>query len=405
MANSTKECLAIIPARGGSKGIPRKNLRMIAGRPLVAWTIDAALNAQHVTRTVVSTDDAEIASVARSFGAEVVARPAEISGDTASSESALLYTLSQLEREENYRPDLLAFLQCTSPLIESGDIDGAVEALLRDTADSALSVCRFNHFAWKQTDDGSAIGINHDKSFRPRRQDREPQYLETGAVYVMRTEGFKIAKHRFFGKTTMHEMPGARAMEIDEPHELVVAESLLRARMRLATRQQLPKPVGAVVFDFDGVFTDNGVWLDQEGREAVVCRRDDGMGISLLRRLDIPILVLSTEANPVVAARCRKLQIECVQACTDKLSTLTRWAERRNIDRSKLVYAGNDLNDVECLAWAGCGVAVADAYPAAHQAARVVLSRAGGQGAVRELCDLILENASEWISVAERKSA
>ena len=404
MSKLTPECLAIIPARGGSKGIPRKNLRMIAGRPLVAWTIEAALKAKHVTRTVVSTDDAEIAAVSRSFGAEVVVRPNEISGDTASSESALLHTLAQLERDESYRPELLTFLQCTSPLIEGGDVDGAIEALTREQADSALSVCRFNHFAWKKTQDGGATGINHDKSFRPRRQDREPQYLETGAVYVMRTNGFKAAKHRFFGKTAMHEVPGARAMEIDEPHELIVAESLLRARMQLAVRQQLPKPISAVVFDFDGVFTDNGVWLDQEGREAVVCRRDDGLGIGRLRASGIPILVLSTEANPVVAARCHKLQIECIQACTDKRSTLARWAERRNIDRSKLVYAGNDLNDVECLAWAGCGVAVSDAYPEARQAARVVLARAGGHGAVRELCDLILENAAEWMS-AERKSA
>ena len=175
--------------------------------------------------------------------------------------------------------------------------------------------------------------------------------------------------------------------------------------MQFAIRQQLPKPIGAVVFDFDGVFTDNSIWLDQDGREAVVCRRDDGMGISRLRKLGVPILVLSTEINPVVSARCRKLEIECIQACNDKLPALKRWCTYRGIDRANIVFAGNDVNDVECLAWAGCGVAVADAYPEALHAARVVLSRAGGQGAVRELCDLILENAADQLSAPERMSA
>jgi YrbI family 3-deoxy-D-manno-octulosonate 8-phosphate phosphatase len=395
MSSHNGKSLAIIPARGGSKGIPRKNIAPIGGKPLVAWTIEAAQGARNIERVVVSTDDPEIAQIARNFGAEVVHRPAEISGDTASSESALLHVLEELEQSQRYRPELLVFLQCTSPLTTAQDIEGTISALREADADSALSVAPFHHFLWRPDGRGSSIGINHDKSFRPRRQDREPEYVETGAVYVMNTDGFRTARHRFFGKTATFVVPAERAIEIDEPRDLIIAETLLRLRQQEDRRALLPKPVRAVVFDFDGVFTDNSVWLDQDGREAVVCRRDDGMGIRRLKETGTPILVLSAETNPVVAARCRKLELECIQGCRDKLPALKQWVSTHGIDRSGLIYAGNDINDVECLRWAGCGVTVADAVDDARRSSRIVLSRDGGRGAVRELCDLVIESLTQ----------
>jgi YrbI family 3-deoxy-D-manno-octulosonate 8-phosphate phosphatase len=391
MANLKQECLAIIPARGGSKGIPRKNIRLLAGKPLIGWTIEAAREARSISRVVVSTDDAEIAGVARGCGAEVIMRPPEISGDTASSESALQHVVKTLEMAEGYRPDLIAFLQCSSPLMLPDDIDGTVRTLVESQADSALTVAAFHHFLWKSQTSGNVIGINHDKSIRPRRQDREPQYLETGAVYVMKADGFRAARHRFFGKTVMHEIPAERAMEIDEPADLILAETFLRRRQADDLRKLIPNPLTAVIFDFDGVFTDNGVWLDQDGREAVVCRRDDGIGIDRLKRLKVPMLVLSAETNPVVAARCRKLGLQCIQGCAAKQKMLSQCMSDRGIDPAGAIYLGNDVNDVDCLKWVGCGVVVADAYPRAREAAKIILTRNGGNGAVRELCDLILE--------------
>jgi CMP-N-acetylneuraminic acid synthetase len=229
MSDRAISCLAIIPARGGSKGVPRKNVRLLAGQPLIAWTIQAAQQARQVTRVIVSTDDAEIAAVSRVCGAEVVIRPAEISGDTASSESALLHTLQHLRESENYRPELLAFLQCTSPLTSPQDIDGTISALLEQQADSALSATRFFHFLWR-IDQTGACGINHDKRIRQRRQDREAEYLENGAVYVMRTEGFLAAQHRFFGKTAICEVAAEKSLEIDEPDDFAMAEMLLKRR-------------------------------------------------------------------------------------------------------------------------------------------------------------------------------
>ena len=126
------QVLAIIPARGGSKGIPRKNIRILAGKPLIAYTIEHARQTPSVKRIVVSTDDPEIAAVSEQYGAEVVWRPAEISGDTATSESALLHVLNYLKDAEDYEPDLIAFLQATSPLRHPDDIQNAINKLQQE---------------------------------------------------------------------------------------------------------------------------------------------------------------------------------------------------------------------------------------------------------------------------------
>lgn len=220
--------LAIIPARGGSKGIPMKNIYPLVGKPMLAYNLQAAAQTPSITRIVVSTDHPKIAEVAQQYGAEVVWRPEEISGDAATSESALAHVVHHLKETENYFPDIIVFLQCTSPLTLAEDIEGTIQALLTNNADSALSVTPFHYFLWGYDKDGEVMAINHNKYIRPRRQDRDPQYVETGAVYVMRTEGFLKANHRFFGKIAMYHMPIERRLEIDDPVDLEVAEVLLR---------------------------------------------------------------------------------------------------------------------------------------------------------------------------------
>ncbi|MEW6577694.1 MAG: acylneuraminate cytidylyltransferase [Chloroflexota bacterium] len=387
--------LAIIPARGGSKGIPRKNIRLLNGKPLIAYSIEQARQTPAISRVVVSTDDAEIGAVAQQYGAEVVWRPAEISGDTASSESALLHVLDHLAQTEGYEPELVVFLQCTAPLTLAEDISGTIQALLDQRADTAVAVVPFHYFLWKRDSKGNAIGVNHDKSQRLLRQQQDPQYLEAGAVYVMRTQGFRQARHRFFGKTALYVMPAERRLEIDEPVDFKIAELLLAERQKHERLQALPQPVAALVLDFDGVFTDNRVIVNQDGREAVLCDRSDGLGIARLKQLSVPILVLSTEENPVVQRRCEKLGIECIQGLGDKLATLKEWASARALSLAHMIYVGNDDNDVLCMEAVGCGVAVADAYPAARAAARFALESPGGRGAIREIADLIAVRMKE----------
>lgn len=382
------EVLALIPARGGSKSLPRKNVLPLRGIPLIAHTIRAAQAASLVTRVAVSTEDAEIATIARQFGADVVYRPIELASDEASSESALLHALEHLATNDGYRPDILCFLQCTSPLTASEDIDNVLRALIDADADTALAVTRFHYFVWRQDAQGNAVGVNHDKASRPRRQDRDAEFLETGAVYAMVADGFRTARHRFFGRTVFHEMPTSRVLEIDDPDDFVLAAA--RIGVENPAPSGLPSRVEGIVFDFDGVFTDDLVVVDEHGTEAVRCSRRDGMGIEMLRNAGIPMIVISKESNPVVARRCRKLRLEYRQAEEDKLSAMKSWIGDGGMDISHVIYVGNDVNDLECMAAVGCAVAPADGHPKALSAAAVILGCDGGKGAIRELADMIL---------------
>lgn len=160
----------------------------------------------------------------------------------------------------------------------------------------------------------------------------------------------------------------------------------------------LPERPAILVLDFDGVVTDDRVYVLQDGTEAVACTRGDGLGVTLLRRAGFPVLILSSEENPVVGARARKLKVEFVQGARDKRAELERLFRERGIDPANAVYVGNDVNDVGCLELCGCGLAVADAHPAAKKAALGVLSHAGGRGAVREAAELVLVRIGRGVS-------
>lgn len=218
--------LAIIPARGGSKGIPRKNLMPVAGAPLIAHTIRQALAAQSVGRVVVSTDSEDIASVAMKEGAEFVMRPAAISGDHAQSELALAFTLDTLLEREGHDPEVVVFLQCTSPVRGPRDIDNAVTLLEARQADSVLSVVSSHKFFWVETENG-AIPINYKVDKRPRRQDMTPQFIENGSIYVFRSAMFRQTGNRLGGKIALYEMSDASSVDIDTVLDARIAEILL----------------------------------------------------------------------------------------------------------------------------------------------------------------------------------
>jgi len=381
--------LAIIPARGGSKGIPLKNLRRVAGRPLLAYAVLAARQSQRVDRVVVSTDDARIAAVARDHGAEVVLRSAELAGDEASSESALLHAMGVLEEAGNAPPDILVFLQCTAPQLRPEDIDGTVDLVATGDADSAFAAVPFSHFLWRRGENGAAVAVNHDPGGRQRRQDRDGDYLEAGSVYAMRYAGFKQHRHRFFGRVALFPVDEERWVEVDEAPDLELADALITHRDSRAALEQLPRRPAALVMDFDGVLTDDRVLVLEDGREGVVCHRGDGMGLELLRGLPVKVAVLSRERNPVVAARCRKLEIEYRQGLLDKVTVLDAWLAENGVAATDTVFVGNDVNDLGCMARVGCAVAVADARPEVLRAADLRLTRPGGHGAIREITDLL----------------
>jgi YrbI family 3-deoxy-D-manno-octulosonate 8-phosphate phosphatase len=395
---SVRRVLAVIPARGGSKGVPAKNLLPVGGVPLVARAVRECRSTRLVTDVVVSTDDQAIAAAAREAGAEVVLRPAAIAGDTATSEAAVLHAMDAHEALHGAPVDVVLLVQCTSPFLVREDIDGVAGAIAENGADTAVTVAPFHGFIWRDADteatSGEATGgygVNHDKSFRPRRQDRPQDLLETGAAYAMDAAGFRKHQHRFFGHTELVRTDPARVLEIDDPHDLARARAL--APLFDADRPgALPTAddIDAVVLDFDGTQTDDRVLVDSDGREFVSVHRGDGLGIAALRNSGLKMLILSTEQNPVVAARARKLKLPVLHGIDRKDLALKQWCEEQGIAPERVLYVGNDVNDLPCFALVGWPVAVASAHDVVRGAARAVTTVPGGDGAIREIASWIL---------------
>ncbi|MFG3184845.1 cytidylyltransferase domain-containing protein [Streptomyces nigra] len=397
---STRRVLAVIPARGGSKGVPAKNLAPVGGVPLVARAVRACRASRLVTDVVVSTDDRAIAEAARQAGAEVVLRPAAIAGDTATSEAAVLHALDTHEALHGAPVDVVLLVQCTSPFLVRDDIEKVAAAVAENGADTAVTVAPFHGFVWRETEEtdesgestgGGGHGVNHDPSHRPRRQDRPEDFLETGAAYAMDAAGFHKHGHRFFGRTELVRTDPARVLEIDDPHDLARARALAPL-LDAGGVGSLPTAadIDAVVLDFDGTQTDDRVLIDSDGREFVAVHRGDGLGIAALRRSGLKLLILSTEQNPVVAARARKLRIPVLHGVDRKDLALKQWCEEQGIAPERVLYVGNDVNDLPCFALAGWPVAVASAHDVVRGAARAVTTAPGGDGAIREIAGWIL---------------
>jgi CMP-N,N'-diacetyllegionaminic acid synthase len=226
------EILGVIPARGGSKRIQRKNLMPLAGMPLVGHSVRHLKAANCVSRAIVSTDDPEIAAVAREGGAEVVMRPDALADDKATSEAALLHVLDHLRAEEGYEPRLVVFLQATSPVRRSGDIDLAVGQLEREDADSLFSACRNTKLLWR-VNDGTASPLNYDFRARRREQDFAPEYRENGSIYVFRPERLRRDHNRLGGRIAIYVMPEWASFQVDEPGEARLVEWVLREQAQL----------------------------------------------------------------------------------------------------------------------------------------------------------------------------
>lgn len=219
--------VAIIPARGGSKGVRRKNVRPLCGEPLVAHSIRHALQSSQVDETYVTTDDDEIAEVSLAAGARIIKRPPELSGDRASSESAIIHAMDEIEKERGAALELVAFLQCTSPIRRPEDIDRAIELLKTESADSLLSVVETHRFFWSESD-GQMQSLNYDYRNRRRRQDFENSYMENGSLYVFRADGMRAARNRLFGKIVPYIMSPDSAFEIDDELDFVILEAIMK---------------------------------------------------------------------------------------------------------------------------------------------------------------------------------
>lgn len=224
-----EQTLAIIPARGGSKRIEKKNIVSFCGKPLVAYTIEAALKSHAITRTIVSTEDDEIAKISRSYNADVLKRPDALAKDETPTNDVILHVLETLNSTEHYIPTFLVLLQPTSPLRTSADIDQALEQFRQSHAESLISVTEYDHspywaFAIKN---GLMTSVFGDSKLK-RSQENPPLYRPNGALFVTRTETFQKYKSFYTKQIAPYLMPRQRSIDIDDELDLLFAELIYK---------------------------------------------------------------------------------------------------------------------------------------------------------------------------------
>ena len=227
------EVLGIIPARGGSKGVLRKNIRLLAGKPLIAYTIEAARNSRYITRVVVSTEDEEIFKIAKAWGAEVIRRPLELAKDETPTMEIIIHVLDSL-KSEGYVPDVVVLLQPTSPLRTIDDIDNAIKMFL-DCKDclSLVSVTEFDHPPfWAMKIEGKFLKpMFGEEYFRMRRQDLPRAYRPNGAIFISTPEVLYEYRTFYTPNTIAYIMPPERSVDIDTEFDFLLAEFLIRRQL------------------------------------------------------------------------------------------------------------------------------------------------------------------------------
>jgi N-acylneuraminate cytidylyltransferase len=240
---------------------------------------------------------------------------------------------------------------------------------------------------------------NIEEPYNAPRQILPETFWQTGHIDAIRPSVIQ-EKHSMSGKRILPVMVDPDyTVDIDKPSDWQRAEWLVwYGGLKMVTpgnaRRDLPKKIDLIVFDFDGVMTNNLVYVNQDGVESIAANRSDGMGIVLLRKSGIKAMVLSTETNPVVQVRCKKLKLPVIQGVENKDIVLRDYLKTNDIDPNNVIFVGNDVNDVSCFSIVGCALAVADAHPIALRQADVILKHNGGDGAVREVCDLVMKTQS-----------
>ncbi len=408
-AKKRPEVLAIIPARGGSKSIPRKNAQLFAGHPLLAFSVAAGLRAKSVTRVIISTDDEAMAETARQLGAEApFLRPSELARDDTLDLPVFQHALNWLAKNEGYKPDIVVQLRPTSPLRPPDLVDRAVKTLLdHPKADSVRGVVPAGQNPYKMWSLGAGGALEPllkakgvAEPYNAPRQKLPASYWQTGHVDAIRAATI-LKKGSMSGDVIWPVVIDTRyTVDIDTPNDWRRAEWLAASgELDLVWPGKAPRPfpkqVKMLVMDFDGVLSDNRVWTDETGKESIAANRSDGLGIEMLQQAGgVEIFVISREENPVVARRCEKLGIAYKKGVQSKGDALQELLAEHKIAAEHVVFLGNDTNDLACFPLVGCAVAVADSHPDVLQQADLRLSKRGGHGAVRELCDLILETNS-----------
>lgn len=378
--------IAFIPVRGGSKSIPLKNIREVYKKPLISWSLEALEMVDEIDRIIVATDSLEIESVVNNSNyskVEIYRREAENAQDHSSTESVMLEYISK--DSSLHDDDTFILVQATSPLVKAYDFVSALDMFKSDSYDSIITCVRTMRFFWNEN--GSPINYNYKK--RPRRQDFDGTLMENGAFYINTVKNIIADENRLSGNIGIYEMPEYTAVEIDEADDLIIIENLLK---KYSDENKDKNKIKLFVSDVDGVLTDSGMYYSQAGDELKKFNTRDGKGFELLRTQGIKTCILTSEDTEIVAKRATKLQVDFLfQGVKNKLPKLKELCEQLSITLDEVAYIGDDINDSECIKFAGYSCTPADGVLINRQNADIVSSKSGGYGCVREFAEHVLE--------------
>jgi YrbI family 3-deoxy-D-manno-octulosonate 8-phosphate phosphatase len=377
---SIPKIVALVPLRGGSKRIPGKNIKPLAGKPLAYWACSAARRARYIKDVYVSTDDERIARTVESFGLgiQVIPRPENLATDVSTTEDVILHFMNLVDF------DILATIQVTSPLVTNTDLDLAVEQFLREGSDSLLTGVLVKRFFWSI--DGRPL--NYDPRNRPFTQNFHGSIIENGSFYLSKRQTLETSGNRLGGRVGIFQMAAETAIDIDNPEDWEAIERYLSRNATCVTAKA--NQIKIIISDFDGVWTDNKVYTLGDTQEAICCSKADSLALDIFRsRFDLPMLVVSKEKNEILRTRCAKLQLEVMSCVDNKCLTIDRHLATRGLSWGEVCYIGNDLNDLECMSRAALTFCPSDAAFEIKCEADYILSHSGGNGAAREMLELL----------------
>ena len=383
--------IAFIPVRGGSKSIPLKNIKDLCGFPLIYWNLAALEQAVQVDRIIVATDSIEIKAVVEEYSftkVEIYDRDPENASDTASTESVMLEYINKKRLSDE---DVFILVQATSPFTRTEDFNKALELMSNDKYDSLLSCVRNKRFFWN--DNGTSI--NYDYRKRPRRQDFDGYLMENGAFYINKVGNIKRDNNRLSGKIGIFEMAEYTGLEIDEKEDWIIAETLMKNKV---IQNYTKKDIKLFLSDVDGTLTDAGMYYDQKGNELKKFNTRDGKGFELLLEAGIKTGMITSENTEIVKNMVKKLKIDYLfqnVSNKEKLDIVKNICGEINISLENVAYIGDDINSIEILKAAGYSACPSDAVELVKKIAGIqIMSKMGGNGAVREFIDIIINYQS-----------
>ncbi|KAM3867650.1 N-acylneuraminate cytidylyltransferase A [Diretmus argenteus] len=380
---------ALILARGGSKGIPLKNIKMLAGVPLIGWVLRAAVDSNMFHSVWVSTDHDEIEKVAKAWGAKVHRRSPEVSKDSSSS----LDTIQEFVRL-NPEIDLICNIQATSPCLHPFHVKEALQMITLQGFDSVFAVVRRHQFRWQEVKKESGEmtkPLNIDPANRPRRQDWDGELCENGSFYFATRELIEKGAIQG-GKIAYYEMLPEYSVDIDVDIDWPVAEQRVLRYGYFGLDK--PEVVRLMLCNVSGCLTDGQVFFSVSGEEMVSINTRDTMGIRMLKREGVEVVLLTSSEDPMTKALSDKLTqrtgCQVRQMGVELLGDVKEMMEQRRLEWKEVAYMGNDEPDVKCLNLAGLSAAPRDAPVVVVNAAKYTCHSAGGMGAVREFAEHIL---------------